>query len=241
METDPVVPPIVLAMDGPSGSGKSSVSREVASTLRFRYLDTGAMYRALTWWMLREGVDVDDASAVAVLAGKPELGIGTDPGCPAVFVDGFDVSLPIRSREVTGAVSAVSAVPAVRVRLVAMQQQIIATALAQGSGIVVEGRDIGTVVAPEAPVKMFLTASADARASRRTQEILDTGENATVREMHADMARRDKLDSSRVASPLAQAPDAVLLDTTTLEKAGVVNAVLDQVRRAVLESVSGTS
>jgi cytidylate kinase len=228
-------------MDGPSGSGKSSVSREVASTLRFRYLDTGAMYRALTWWMLREGVNVEDASAVAALAGKPELLIGTDPSCPSVLVDGTDVSLPIRSREVTGAVSAVSAVPAVRARLVAMQQQIIAAALAQGSGIVVEGRDIGTVVAPEAPVKMFLTASADARANRRTQEILDTGENATVREMHADMARRDKLDSSRVVSPLAQAPDAVLLDTTTLDKAGVVNAVLDQVRRTVLEPVSGTS
>jgi cytidylate kinase len=132
-------------------------------------------------------------------------------------------------------------VPAVRARLVAMQQEIIAAALTQGSGIVVEGRDIGTVVAPEAPVKMFLTASADARANRRTQEILDTGENATVREMHADMARRDKLDSSRVVSPLAQAPDAVLLDTTTLDKAGVVNAVLDQVRRTVLEPVSGTS
>ena len=233
--------PIVLAMDGPSGSGKSSVSREVATTLRFRYLDTGAMYRAITWWMLREGVDVEDASAVAALAGKPELLVGTDPSCPSVLVDGTDVSLPIRSREVTGAVSAVSAVPAVRARLVAMQQQIIATALTQGSGIVVEGRDIGTVVAPEAPVKMFLTASADARANRRTQEILDTGENATVREMHAAMARRDKLDSSRVVSPLAQAPDAVLLDTTTLDKAGVVNAVLDRVRRAVLEPVSGTS
>jgi cytidylate kinase len=241
VETAPVVLPIVLAMDGPSGSGKSSVSREVASTLRFRYLDTGAMYRALTWWMLREGVDVDDANAVAALAGKPELLVGTDPSCPSVLVDGTDVSLPIRSREVTGAVSAVSAVPAVRARLVAMQQRIIATALTQGSGIVVEGRDIGTVVAPEAPVKMFLTASADARANRRTKEILDTGENATVREMHADMARRDKLDSSRVVSPLAQAPDAVLLDTTTLDKAGVVNAVLDQVRRAVLEPVSGTS
>jgi cytidylate kinase len=241
VETVPGALPIVLAMDGPSGSGKSSVSREVASTLRFRYLDTGAMYRALTWWMLREGVNVEDASAVAALAGKPELLIGTDPSCPSVLVDGTDVSLPIRSREVTGAVSAVSAVPAVRARLVAMQQEIIAAALTQGSGIVVEGRDIGTVVAPEAPVKMFLTASADARANRRTQEILDTGENATVREMHADMARRDKLDSSRVVSPLAQAPDAVLLDTTTLDKAGVVNAVLDQVRRTVLEPVSGTS
>ncbi len=241
METLPIGVPIVLAMDGPSGSGKSSVSREVASTLSFRYLDTGAMYRALTWWMLREGVDVEDAAAVAALAGKPDLVVGTDPACPSVAVDGTDVSLPIRGREVTGAVSAVSAVPAVRARLVAMQQQIISDALAQGRGIVVEGRDIGTVVAPDAPVKMFLTASADARANRRTREVLDTGENATVREMYADMARRDQLDSSRVVSPLAQAPDAVLLDTTALDKAGVVAAVLDEVRRTVLEPVSGTS
>ncbi len=230
--------PIVLAMDGPSGSGKSSVSREVASTLGFRYLDTGAMYRALTWWMLREGVDVEDAAVVAALAGKAELSIGTDPLSAQVTVNGTDVSLPIRGREVTGAVSAVSAVPAVRTRLVGMQQQIIAATLAAGSGIVVEGRDIGTVVAPDAPVKMFLTATADARANRRTQEILHTGENATVHEMHVDMARRDNLDSSRAASPLAQAADSVLLDTTQLDKNGVVAAVLEQVRRTVL--VSGT-
>lgn len=239
METSSDARPIVLAMDGPSGSGKSSVSRAVASTLGFRYLDTGAMYRALTWWMLREGVDVEDADAVAAVAGKAEVVIGTDPTAPRLTVDGFDVSTPIRGRAVTSAVSAVSAVPAVRARLVGMQQQIIAATLAAGTGIVVEGRDIGSVVAPEAPVKIFLTASADARATRRTQEVLHTGENATVHEMHSDMARRDSLDSSRTASPLAQAPDAVLLDTTRLDKDGVVAAVLEQVRRTVL--VSGTS
>ena len=232
---------IVLAMDGPSGSGKSSVSREVAGRLGFRYLDTGAMYRALTWWMLREGVDIHDAGAVAALAGKAELIITTDPADSHVKIDGADVSVEIRGREVTGAVSAVSAVPAVRARLVGMQQQIIASTLAAGHGIVVEGRDIGTVVAPDAPVKMYLTASADARASRRTAEVLETGENATVRQMHAEMARRDQLDSSRAASPLTQAADAVLLDTTQLDKDGVVAAVLEQVRRSVLEPVSGTS
>jgi cytidylate kinase len=121
-----------------------------------------------------------------------------------------------------------------------MQQQIIAATLAGGSGIVVEGRDIGTVVAPEAPVKMFLTADPSARATRRTAEVIETGENATVRQMHADMARRDHLDSSRATSPLLQAADAVLLDTTTLDKAAVVAAVLAQVRRTVLEPVSGT-
>jgi cytidylate kinase len=233
--------PIVIAMDGPSGSGKSSVSREVATTLRFRYLDTGAMYRALTWWMLREGIDVEDAATVASLAGKAELRIGTDPAALAISVDGADVSAEIRSREVTAAVSAVSAVPAVRTRLVGMQQQIVAATLAAGTGIVVEGRDIGTVVAPDAPVKMYLTASADARATRRTAEVIDTGANATVRQMTADMARRDQLDSTRAASPLTQAEDAVLLDTTALDKDGVVAAVLEQVRRCALETVSRTS
>jgi cytidylate kinase len=232
--------PIVIAMDGPSGSGKSSVSREVASTLHFRYLDTGAMYRALTWWMLREGIDVEDADTVGALAGKAEIMIGTDPAAPTICVDGTDVAVAVRSNEVTGAVSAVSAVPAVRARLVGMQQQIIRATLEAGSGIVVEGRDIGTVVAPEAPVKMFLTADAGARATRRTAEVLETGENATVRQMQADMARRDRLDSSRTASPLTQAAGAVLLDTTALDKDGVVAAVLDEVRRTMLEPVSGT-
>lgn len=227
-------------MDGPSGSGKSSVSREVAETLGIRYLDTGAMYRALTWWMLREGIEVTDPDAVAAAAGKPALHSGTDPVAPTITVDGIDVATPIRSPEVTGAVSAVSAVPSVRTRLVAMQREIIARCCADDGGIVVEGRDIGTVVAPAAPVKIFLTASADARASRRTAEVLDTGENATIRDTRADLARRDTLDSSRAVSPLLQAADAVLLDTTALDKAGVVAAVLAEVRRVVPEPVSGT-
>lgn len=228
-------------MDGPSGSGKSSVSREVAATLGLRYLDTGAMYRALTWWMLREGVEVTDAAAVAALAGAPSLHIGTDPAGPTISVDGIDVAAPIRSPEVTGAVSAVSAVPAVRARLVAMQQEIIARCCADRAngtaGIVVEGRDIGTVVAPDAPVKIFLTATADARASRRTAEVVHTGENVTVRDTRVDLARRDTLDSTRALSPLLQADDALLLDTTTLDKAAVVAAVLDAVRRALPEPV----
>src|SRR5882757_1300064 len=145
-------------MDGPSGSGKSSVSRAVASELGVRYLDTGAMYRAVTWWMLREGVDLNDPVAVSAAADKPALCSGTDPADPSITVDGIDVSGSIRSREVTGAVSAVSAVPAVRTRLVAAEEAIIARWGVDDGVIVVEGRDIGTVVIPDAPVKMYLTA-----------------------------------------------------------------------------------
>jgi cytidylate kinase len=198
---------LVIAMDGPSGSGKSSVSKGVARALGLRYLDTGAMYRAVTWWMLRAGVAVDDPVAVAERAGEPDLVCGTDPDDPVITVDGTDVSGPIRSLDVTAAVSAVAAVQAVRRRLVALQRQIIGT-----GDIVVEGRDIGTVVAPRAQVKIYLTASAEARAQRRSKEL--TG--ATVSATQADMARRDRLDSTRKADPLAQAADAVVVDTTSL-------------------------
>ena len=131
---------VVVAVDGPSGAGKSSVSRGVASALGLRYLDTGSMYRALTWWMLEHGVDVRDAGAVAALASKPELDVGTDPAAPTIRVDGMDVAGPIRTDRVTAAVSAVSAVPEVRARLVQLQRRAIGS-----GGIVVEGRDIGTV------------------------------------------------------------------------------------------------
>jgi cytidylate kinase len=234
--------PLVVAMDGPSGSGKSSVSRQVADSLGLRYLDTGAMYRAMTWWMLRHGVDVADPEAVAARAGAPVLCSGTDPLGPTITVDGVDVSGPIRSREVTNAVSAVSAVPAVRARLVAQQRAIIDRCCTDDGGIVVEGRDIGTVVAPDAPVKMYLTASADARASRRSTEIaatLPAADEVSVATTRQEMARRDRLDSSRAVAPLLKAVDAVELDTTDLDMAGVVAAVLEQVRRALPEPVSG--
>jgi len=227
---------LVVAMDGPSGSGKSSVSRAVASELGVRYLDTGAMYRAVTWWMLREGVDLNDPVAVSAAADKPALCSGTDPADPSITVDGIDVSGSIRSREVTGAVSAVSAVPAVRTRLVAMQQAIIARCCGDDGGIVVEGRDIGTVVAPDAPVKMYLTASVEARAGRRNAET--TVEVVPVEVTREELARRDQLDSARAIAPLARAADAIELDTTALTQQQVVDAVLAQVRRVVVP-VSG--
>lgn len=198
---------LVIAMDGPSGSGKSSVSKGVARALGLRYLDTGAMYRAMTWWMLREGVPVDDPAAVAERAGEPEIVCGTDPANPTITVDGTDVSGPIRTNEVTGRVSAVASVQAVRERLVALQRETIGD-----GGIVVEGRDIGTVVAPGAEVKIYLTASPEVRAQRRSREL--TG--VTVAATQADLARRDRIDSTRKVDPAAQAADAVEVDTSDL-------------------------
>ncbi|MBO3745329.1 (d)CMP kinase [Streptosporangiaceae bacterium NEAU-GS5] len=222
MSTEGVAVTLVVAMDGPSGSGKSSVSRGVARALGLRYLDTGAMYRAVTWWMLQQGVDLADPAAIAVRAKEPELGVGTDPDEPAIAVDGHDVRGPIRSQEVTAAVSAVSAVPEVRARLVALQREIIEAS----GGIVVEGRDIGTVVSPDAPTKVYLTASADARAARRSAEVAGT----TVEAQRAALERRDALDSTRKADPLAKAADAVELDTTALTLDEVIAAVLDLVK-----------
>ncbi|WP_319463084.1 (d)CMP kinase [Micromonospora sp. RTP1Z1] len=197
----------VVAVDGPSGSGKSTVSRRLAVSLDARYLDTGAMYRALTWAVLRSGVDLTDAESVAKVTGEVDLRIGTDPQGYGVTADGVSIDKEIRGPEVTGAVSAVAAVPAVRAILVARQRQIIADA----RRIVVEGRDIGSVVAPDADLKVYLTASETARAQRRSAE-----DAADVAVTAADLARRDKLDSSRKADPLQQTPDAVVLDTTEL-------------------------
>ncbi len=216
---------LVVAVDGPSGSGKSSVSRGVARARALRYLDTGAMYRAVTWWMLEHDVDVADGDSVAALADKPALVIGTDPLGPTVTVDGIDVVTAIRERRVTNAVSAVSAVPRVR-RLLTDAQR----ALIGAGGIVVEGRDIGTVVAPDADVKIYLTASPEARAERRTAELVGS---ADVSRTQREMARRDTLDSARAAAPLAKAPDAHEIDATTLGLQEVIDAVLRLVDDAV--------
>ncbi|MEU3309868.1 (d)CMP kinase [Nocardiopsis sp. NPDC055551] len=214
---------IVIAIDGPSGSGKSSTARGVARVRELRYLDTGAMYRALTWWMLHHGVDVNDAAAVAANVERPMISMGTDPDAPTVTVDGRDVATDIRGKDVTTNVSAVSAVPEARALLVRTQREIIEAARAESAGIVVEGRDITTVVAPDAPVKLFITASAEARAQRRSKEVR-TGDVAATQ---ADLARRDKLDSSRAHSPLTQTADATELDTTGLTLEEVVALVVE--------------
>jgi CMP/dCMP kinase len=207
----------VVAVDGPSGSGKSTVSRRLATALRGVYLDTGAMYRAVTWAVLQAGADLQDPDAVTKIALETELSIGTDPAVPHFLTNGIDVDAAIRGPEVTAAVSAVAAVPAVRRHLVALQREIIAA----HDRIVVEGRDIASVVAPDADLKVYLTASAAARAQRRSAE-----DATDVRATEADLARRDKLDSSRATDPLRQADDAIEVDTTGMGIDDVVARLL---------------
>ncbi|MGK5639295.1 (d)CMP kinase [Streptomyces sp. URMC 126] len=225
---------VIVAIDGPSGTGKSSTSKAVAAKLGLRYLDTGAQYRAITWWMLSNGVDVNDAAAVAAAAGKPDLVSGTDPSAPTITVDGLDAAQPIRTQEVTAAVSAVSAVPEVRTRLTELQRSMAAAA---PQGIVVEGRDIGTTVLPDADLKIFLTASPEARAARRAGELKgkDAADLATTQ---AALVKRDAADSGRKTSPLAKAGDAVEVDTTELTLDQVIECVVTLVesRRSANEN-----
>ena len=216
---------LVVAVDGPSGAGKSSASRGAARALGLRYLDTGSMYRALTWWLLDRGADTTDPEVVARLAAEPVIEVGTDPAAPWTRVDGTDVSEAIRTREVTGAVSAVAAVPQVRARLIAMQREIIASA----GGIVAEGRDIGTVVSPEAPLKVFLTASDEERARRRAAE---TGED--FESVLDAQRRRDARDSGREHGALRAAEDAIELDTTGFGLEEVVGRVVAMARERAL-------
>jgi cytidylate kinase len=225
-------PGLVIAVDGPAGSGKSSAARGTARALGLRYLDTGAMYRALTWLLLRAGVDVSDPAAVAAAASTAVIEPGTDPEHPGITAGGADVAAPIRTREVSSAVSAVASVPEVRTRLVAQQQQIIAATVAAGDGIVAEGRDIGTVVAPEAPVKVYLTASPAVRALRRTAEL--GGQDAvSVTQTEADQARRDQRDSAQ----LAQAADAVQIDSTGMSLADVIGTIVSLAEAAAAGAV----
>ena len=208
----------VVAVDGPSGSGKSTVSRRLATALDAVYLDTGAMYRAVTWAVLEAGADPLDADAVAKIAAETELTIGTDPIDPHFRANGLDVSAAIRGPAVTGAVSAVAAVPAVRRELVAQLQAIIAP----DPLIVVEARHIASVVAPDADLKVYLTASPAARAQRRSAE-----DATDVAATAADLARRDRYDSSRATDPLRRAADAIEVDTTGHPIDEVVAQLLD--------------
>ncbi len=230
----------VIAVDGPSGSGKSSVSRGVAQQLGLAYLDTGAMYRAFTWWVLREGIDPEDSGAVAAIADRPTFTPTTDPLAPALDVDGVDVTEPIRGADINSSVSFVARVPEIRARLVDVQQRIVREATAQGGGIVVEGRDIGTVVLPDADVKIYLTADPTKRAYRRAlEEAVKAGAEHpelaaqyAADEVAASLAARDAIDSSRKASPLTQAADAVLVDASDMNLEETINTVVALVPKA---------
>ena len=212
---------LVIAVDGPAGSGKSSTARGVATELGLRYLDTGAMYRALTWWLISQKLDFRDPATVAHNARRPVIEVTTNPVGPRVSVDGTDVTGLIRTREVSNAVSAVASVPEVRTHLVARQQAILASACAAGDGIVAEGRDIGTVVAPQAVVKVFLTASEDARAERRSADLTgDPGATPTV--TRDEQKRRDTAD----AGQSTMASDAIKVDSTALSLEQVIGLIV---------------
>jgi len=226
----------VVAMDGPSGTGKSTVSRRLARESSAAYLDTGAMYRAVTLAVLRAGLDPssDEAEAVAVQAAA-DLRSVTDPAAPAVLLAGEDVGAQIRGPEVTGAVSDVSARPAVRDALVMHQRRLIGEGLAERGGIVVEGRDIGSVVVPDAPLKVYLTASEEIRAARRGAQDRKAGGTADVETVLADVRRRDRFDTTRKTSPLQVAQDATVLDTDHLSVDDVLGALLKlAVERGIL-------
>jgi cytidylate kinase len=211
----------VIAIDGPGGSGKSTVSRELARRLHWRYLDTGAMYRAVTLAVLEAGVDPADAAAVVGVAGGADVAVDTDPDRPTTYLAGRPVNELIRSRAVTNAVSAVSALPGVRAIVLIQQRDAI------GAGeIVVEGRDIGTTVVPDAEVKVFLTADPAARAARRHRDT-DAPDANDLEVVHQEIVRRDALDAGRETSPLTKAADAVEIDTTAMTVDDVVVAILE--------------
>lgn len=216
---------LVVSVDGPAGTGKSSVSRGLAQALGARYLDTGAMYRLVTLAVLRAGADLDDAEAVDAVASGAVIGVGSDPAEDRAYLAGEDVSAEIRGDEVTRAVSAVSAVPGVRARLVDLQRELASS----GGRVVVEGRDIGTVVLPKADVKIFLTASAEERARRRNAQNIASGLPDDYETVLADVQRRDHLDSTRAVSPLRAADDALVVDTSDMDQTQVVAHLLDLV------------
>ena len=211
-----------ITLDGPSGTGKSTVARGVAARLGADYLDTGAMYRAATVAVLDAPADPEDADAVARTVAAARIEVGTESGTELVLVDGVDVATRIRGAEVTRSVSAVSAVPAVRRQLVDQQRALVAAA----DAVVVEGRDIGTVVLPDATLKVYLTAAPEVRAERRAGQLGIT-EAPEIAALAADLRRRDEYDSSRADSPLRPADDAVVVDSTDLDQQGVIARIVE--------------
>jgi len=217
----------VIALDGPAGAGKSTVARRVAQALGLLFLDTGAMYRALTWKALEQGLDLTDEDALTRLAEQSQIELVADPAGDRTRIDGQDVTTEIRTPRVTSRVSEVAKVPGVRQVLVRLQQE-----LGRDGGVVAEGRDIGTVVFPKADVKVFLVASPAERARRRAKDLEAAGHPVDLQALEADIARRDEIDSTRAVAPLKPAEDAVLIDSDRLTIDEVVAAILALVPQA---------
>jgi cytidylate kinase len=217
---------LIIAIDGPAASGKSTTAKLVAERLGYNYLDTGAMYRALTLKALRQGVDGEDENKLCQLASSLKLDFSVEDGRFKVFMNGEDVSQEIRIPQVSRMVSAVSRHPRVRRVMVGKQRKI-----GEKGGVVVEGRDIGTVVFLQADLKIYLDASASERAKRRMEELKGEGVNTSLSEQLAALAERDRMDSQREDSPLRKAEDAILIDTTSLSIEEEVEAVLDLIKR----------
>jgi cytidylate kinase len=222
-------PPLVIAIDGPSGSGKSSVSRAVAQQLRLSYLDTGAIYRALTWWCVQQGIDLQDQPAVTQGARDFPLHLGTDPGSPSVRVGGVDISEAIRTTSISESVSKVATNLGVRAELRNRQRALIAESVESTGGVVAEGRDITTVIAPDANVRILLSASQEARLARRAKELHGEAGHAAVSATHDQIVRRDR-DDSTVSEFMRAAPGVTLVDTSDLDFEQSVEAVLEVVR-----------
>jgi len=219
---------MIIAIDGPAASGKSTVAREVAKRLGYKYIDTGAMYRAVTWKALREKMDITKEDALTALTRGVEITISDLKNTHyTVTIDGEDVTEAIRSPKVSAAVSTVSKVNGVRAALVKKQRSF----ANQYPDMVVEGRDVGTVVFPDAELKVFLTASAAERARRRQRELKEKGHKVEVATVERDIITRDKIDTTRAVSPLMKAPDAKVIDTTGKTIGQVVQEIIDLVKR----------
>lgn len=219
---------LLLAVDGPSGTGKSTMCRALAKKLDAKYIDTGAMYRVATLAVLDAGVDPEDTDAVIAATADLPMEVSDNPDDKAVILGGKDVSAVIRGAEVTRSVSAVAAIPEVRENLVALQRRL----AAESHRAIVEGRDIGTVVLPEAPAKVYMTASAQVRAQRRFDQDTAAGRKVEFDQVLADVERRDALDSSRETSPLKPADDAVVIDTSEMTPEQVLEALVDVIERS---------
>lgn len=219
---------LILAVDGPSGTGKSTTCRALAKRLDAKYVDTGAMYRVATLAVLRAGVDPADTQSVIEATKDLPLEVSDDPDAKEVLLAGEDVSGEIRGPEVTRNVSAVSAIPEVRVNLVELQRKL----AREAHRAIVEGRDIGTVVLADAPAKAFMTASAEVRAQRRYDQDVAAGRDADFETVLADVQRRDELDSSRATSPLRPADDAEVIDTSAMVPDEVLNALIGLIERS---------